>query len=166
MIQIGYIVPDIYAGIDNFARELNLGGWVVAENLAFTELSYRGQPSKARASAAMAYSGEMMYEVIQQHDEEPSAFTEVIQSRGYGFHHVAIAVSSLDVAIADYRRRGYDLVTTMAVVGGRGAYMDSRRTLASMLELLEIGEVITHMFKTAHDFARNLGPDGPLVKRL
>jgi len=166
LVQVAYIVENLEDSVQNFARELNLGGWVIVENLNFSELTYRGQPVKFKTSAALAYSGEMMYELIQQHDDTPSAFTEVINSTGYGFHHLAMAVTSLDESIRKYEARGYEMITMMATGGGRGAYIDTRRTLPGFLELLEISDMINGLFGLAYERACDLPFAGPTIHRL
>jgi hypothetical protein len=166
VVQVAYIVRDLEESIGNFARELNLGGWLMIENLSLTELVYRGKPGKLNVSLALAYSGEMLVELIQQHDDAPSVYTEVINTTGYGFHHLAMAVPSLDNSIREYEGKGYELAMKLSNGVSRGAYMDTRRTLPGMLELIEVSEAMRDLFGMAYRLKQDLAPNGPSIQRM
>ena len=53
----------------------------------------------------MGYAGHMCIELIQPLDDHPSVYSEIAQSRGFGFHHVGISVPDVDAAMADYLAR-------------------------------------------------------------
>jgi hypothetical protein len=136
------------------------------ENMQFSEIPYRGTPASLKISAALAYSGETMVELIQQHDRAPSVFTEVIDSAGYGFHHLAMTVASLDESIDGYKRRGYDVAMNVGVGSKRAVYIDTRKNLPGMVELFECGDDIRNFFAVAYDRAQELGPGGPSIHRM
>ena len=69
---------------------------------------YRGVTTKMQVSLALAYTGELMIELIQQHDQEPSVFQETLKARGaHGFHHWAVGARDFEKSAAHYRSRGY-----------------------------------------------------------
>ena len=166
IVQVAYIVRDLKESIGTFARELNLGGWLMIESLSFTELLYRKRPGTLNISLALAYSGETLIELIQQHDDAPSVYTEVINATGYGFHHLALAVPSLDDSIREYEAKGYEVALKLSNGISRGAYMDTRRTLTGMLELIEVCDAMCDLFSTAYALKQDLAPSGPLIQRI
>ena len=57
---------------------------------------YRGEPCEVTLSLALANSGEMQIELIQQHDDTPSIYTEFLSSNGPGYHQLAYWTEDFD----------------------------------------------------------------------
>ena len=166
LMQVAYVVQDIEKSVQGFARDFNIGGWVLSEHLEFKQLIYRGEPSSPDLSVAFAYSGEMMFELIQQHDKVPSVFTEVIDTRGYGFHHLAMAVDSLDEAICDENTKGYQVAMDVTVAAGRAAYIDAGASQPGFLELMELSKPLLELLSFVYDMRQDVSKGGPAVYRL
>jgi len=80
-----------------------------------------------------------MIELIQQHDEQPSVYREIIDRQGYGFHHWGIASDRFDDDVSSYVERGFELVfTDETPVSTRVAYLDPKRGWPGFIELIEI----------------------------
>jgi len=142
IIQIAYSVADIEEGMRHYGELLHIGPWFLIGPFAPPKGMYRGAPTKMQVSLALAYAGELMIELIQQHDKEPSVFQETLKARGaHGFHHWAIGSRDFEKAAADYRSRGYEEAfsdTAPAPLGCRVIYFDTGRDLPGMLEVIEI----------------------------
>src|SRR5580704_11223494 len=87
IIQCAYVVADIEASIRDFTRRLRVGPWFVSEPFRPPEGLHRGEPTLFRITLAIALAGHLLIELIQQHDEFPSVYREMMLTRGYGFHH-------------------------------------------------------------------------------
>jgi hypothetical protein len=125
IIQMAYVVEDIHAAIDWWARDAKTGPWFLLDSFLGPDQTYRGAPSQADVSIAMAFAGHMQIELIQPKDGHPSVYRETINKRGYGFHHVGIACTDVDAEIAMYESRGYTLAFRAAVpTGGAVAYLE------------------------------------------
>jgi hypothetical protein len=139
IIQIAYTVPDIEKAVRSYAQDLKLGPWFLRGPLQARKPVYRGNPQKLELSIAIAYSGHVMIELIQQHDEQPSVYREVIDKQGYGFHHWGIASDRFDNDLSSYVERGFELVfTDETPVSTRVAYLDPKRGWPGFIELIEI----------------------------
>ena len=159
LIQTAYVVRDIEASMAEFTRRLGIGPWFVTGPFVPAEGVYRGSPTKMRLTLAVGFHGSMSFELIEQHDDLPSVYQEVIKSRGYGFHHWGVAVPDLEGAIADYRARGYEVAfADRAPRGYRVAYMDTSRDLPGMIELLELTPALAARYNDIH--AASVGWDG------
>jgi hypothetical protein len=113
----------------------------------------------ASVSLAMSFAGHMMVELIQEHAPVPSVYREVIDKRGYGFHHWGIATKDFDRSVAEYQASGYDLAFLARVpTGGRVGYMDTTRDLPGMVELIELGEAFDPVF--SRFYRESIGWDG------
>lgn len=137
IIQMAYVVEDIQAAIDWWIADARTGPWFLLDHFWAEDQTYRGAPSRADVAIAMGFAGSMCIELIQPLDDHPSVYKEVIDLRGYGFHHIGIAVPDVDAAIPDYLARGYATAFRANVpTGGAVAYMDDGRNVPGFVELI------------------------------
>ena len=147
VIQMAYVVADLDAAIREWITKLRVGPWFVLEHFTGVDPVYRGQPSRADVRLAMSFAGHMNMELIQPNNDAPSVYREVIERRGYGFHHWGVATWSFDAAVAQYERGGYPLAFRAAVPsGGRVGYMDTTGVLPGFTELIELGGDFEQVF--------------------
>ncbi|HXS28423.1 MAG TPA: VOC family protein [Steroidobacteraceae bacterium] len=139
IFQIAYVVDDIRAAIHEHARRLHIGPWQLLEHFTPQWQKYRGKPTELDASIAISFSGSMMFELIQQHNDVPSVFRDVVNRRGYGLHHLAVSTRDFEGDCARYRGMGYEPIFEAAAEGGlRVAYFDTLATLPAMLEIMDM----------------------------
>lgn len=84
--QVAYMVPDLSAAIDWWTEIMGVGPFFVFPAFDMVRGDYRGQPHKADFGAAIAYSGEIMVELIEPRG--PSIFQEFLADRRKGVHHL------------------------------------------------------------------------------
>jgi Glyoxalase/Bleomycin resistance protein/Dioxygenase superfamily len=137
IVQMAYVVEDIRASIDWWIEDAGTGPWFLLDHFLGHGQVYRGAPAKADVAIAMAFAGHMNIELIQPLDNHPSVYREIIDRRGYGFHHIGISVADVEVEIPAYVSRGYELAFSAPVpTGGSVAYMDDGRNDPGFLELI------------------------------
>ena len=152
IMQQAFIVPDIKAGIDHFTKHLKIGPFFVVEHFPLTNYQYRGRPGNLDVTIALAFSGDMCFELIQQNDGNRSVYTETYEKRGWGFHHWAVATDQFDDDVKFYQDQGAPLALYgVAAVGARAAYMDTTATLPGMVELIEITPQTEQFFATIRE---------------
>jgi hypothetical protein len=138
VIQIAFVVENLEDAMGGFGERLGAGPWTVFRDFAGDNPRYHGEPTDARAHIALGFAGRMQYELIQPADDLPSVHRDVIQERGYGFHHFGYAAPDFDASVARMRATGYEPVFEAEVDGGdRVAYFDTRDVLPGMLEFIE-----------------------------
>src|SRR4051812_37979869 len=87
--QVGYVVRDIEQSMQQWVR-LGVGPWFYKEDVVSTEYRYYGQPSALpKLSIALANSGELQIELIQQRDDVPTLYRDTLQRNGEVAQHVA-----------------------------------------------------------------------------
>lgn len=139
LCQIAYVVEDIHAAIREQAARWRIGPWLLLEHFVPIWQKYRGRPTELDASLAISFSGSMMIELIQQHNDVPSVFRDVVDRRGYGLHHLAVSTRDFEADCAKYRSMGHEPVFEAAGEGGlRVAYFDLLETLSAILEVIDI----------------------------
>jgi hypothetical protein len=159
VVQMAYVVEDIQRAMKQWAEQLKVGPWFLLEHFTGVDPAYRGRPSEADVAIAMGFAGHMMIELIQPNNDAPSVYREVIDQRGYGFHHWGIASKDFDRDVTGYKQRGAELAFFARVPsGGRIAYMDTTAQLPGMVELIELGADFEPMFTGF--YRASLGWDG------
>jgi hypothetical protein len=90
--QVGYVVRDIDAAIEQWIA-LGVGPWFYREQSPMTRFSYYGKVLPAdgmpHLSIALANSGDVQIELIQQRNDAPSLYKDMLDAGAEGVQHVA-----------------------------------------------------------------------------
>ena len=154
IVQMAFVVEDMDAAISWWVRDCRVGPWFLLESFTGPGQRYRGQPATADIKLAMSFAGHMNIELIQPKDNHPSVYKDVVDRRGYGFHHVGIAVSDVDAEQAVYEGRGYTTVFEAPVPsGGSVIYLEGPDANPGLIELIPatpgMDEMFTRFWRTA-----------------
>jgi hypothetical protein len=159
IIQVAYVVEHLERAMNEFIARLGAGPWFVWGPFTPPEGRYRGAPTDISLSLAVGFAGHLTIELIEQHDRKPSVYREVIERRGHGFHHWAVASESFDATVASHLQRGGELAFSDRTPRGyRVAYIDMGPAMPGMLEIIER----TPAFDERYDaiYRASLGWDG------
>ncbi|MBX7434990.1 VOC family protein [Mycobacterium sp. Y57] len=155
--QVGYVVTDLDASLAGWVG-LGVGPWYVIRALP-QRVTYRGRPCELTISIALANSGDLQLELIQQLDDTPSIFTEFLDSGGQGFHQLAYWTADFDASMAKVQTAGWPVVWSGgADVGTRFAYVEPPGSPAAVIEIMELTEATEGMAIFLRDAAE--GWDG------
>lgn len=99
--QNGYVVRDIGAALRHWTGVLGVGPFFYIESIKCDWFHYHGAPSPIEMSLALANSGDLQIELIQQHNDAPSMYHDFLQAGREGLHHVAYWTKNYR---ADYER--------------------------------------------------------------
>jgi hypothetical protein len=169
IIQIAYTVADIEQAMRHYSEILYIGPWFLIGPFVPPKGRYRGATTKMHVSLALAYTGQLMVELIQQHDEEPSVFQEALEARGgHGFHHWAIGTRDFEKTAEHYRSRGYQEAftdTAPAPLDCRVIYFDATADLPGMLEVIEINAATEELYRQMYQAAQEWNGKDHIVHR-
>jgi len=88
--QVGFVVRDIEKAMAHWSRTLGVGPWLYKEEVGTTEFRYFGRPSALpQLSIALANSGDLQLELIQQRNDAPSLYLDSLERSGECAQHVA-----------------------------------------------------------------------------
>ncbi|GAB3577286.1 VOC family protein [Amycolatopsis endophytica] len=160
--QNGYVVRDVRKAMEHWIEVMGVGPFFFVERLPVQRLRYRDEPSSAAISVALAQSGGVQIELIQQLDDEPSAFRDFRADHGEGLHHVAFWTTDFDTDLTRAERGGLTVVQSgRSGKGGpdeRFVYFDTTGHSGTMIELSEISGDKGRVFGKVADAA--VGWDG------
>ena len=140
IMQIGFVVRDLDATIQQYVDEYGIGPWERHDELTpdnARDLRVYGQPVPLwRVAAASARVGQVMWDLIAPLDDE-SIFARFLAENGGGVQHIAVATPNFDQAVAAQAQRGHDLVLSGTFSGIRVAYLPADRDLGVILEIFD-----------------------------
>lgn len=166
IVQNGYVVRDLERSMDHWTRTVGVGPFFVLEHIEFGDVLFRGKPMKIDLSVGVAYWGDVQVELIYQHDDSPSIYTEFAAAKGEGLQHVGVMTDSVDEHLTELAKHGVKPVQWGATATGiRFAYVDTDQHPGGMIELIERGRAIETFFGMAREAARHWDGRDP-VRRL
>jgi hypothetical protein len=135
ILQYAWVVPDLEAAIHHWHATLGIGPFLVNRNLRIEDSLYRGVARDVSYSTAIAQSRDVQIELVEQHDDGPSAFRDLVPAGETRLHHIAIIAEDFDAELARYAR--FKVATQGRFRDIRFVYLDTSATLGAMLEILE-----------------------------
>lgn len=141
--QIGYVVADLDAAMADWLK-IGVGPWFVMRGLP-QRVTYRGEPCAVTLALALANSGDLQIELIQQADDTPSIFTEFLAA-GPGFHQLAYWTDDFDATMASIAAAGWPVVWSGGEgTGVRFAYVEPGGSPAAIIEIMELTDASAGM---------------------
>ena len=148
IVQMAWVVTNLDIAIERWRKAMGLGPFFVGRHLKWTDPIYRGEPSLADYSIAIAQAGSVQVELIEQHDDSPSVYRELVPAGGVGFHHVAILATDYAVEIANYEARGHQQVFYGRYGPIQVSFIDTVSAMGCMLEVIEETPYGQRIFET------------------
>lgn len=143
IMQIGHVVKDIKKAMDVLYHDFGIGPFDV---FTFTKENHknpttRGKPNDHTFICACAWSGEVQYELMQPLTGQ-SVYTEFLESRGEGLHHLKLYYKDVEKAVEDYKAKGYSVIQSGGIGEDLYYYLDTEKKCAGLvIELGNAGKV-------------------------
>jgi catechol 2,3-dioxygenase-like lactoylglutathione lyase family enzyme len=135
LFQQAYFVADLDKAVRAWADALGAGPFYMVRHHETEEFSYRGTSVEADVSYAFGYLGDLMIQLIQQHDDKPSIYRDMFATGEEGFHHIAYLVSDFTAERQRWLDMGYELATELFADGVNAAYFDTRALNGGFTEI-------------------------------
>jgi 4-hydroxyphenylpyruvate dioxygenase-like putative hemolysin len=153
--QNGYIVDDVEKAMDHWATKLGVGPFFYMRGMTFQSYAYKGRKSAPVISVAMANSGDLQIELIQQLNDAPSSYKEFLKESGPGLQHVAVWRPDYDAAAKQFQATGLEVLQEgSAGEGRRFAYYDTRLHSGCIMEVFELAPATKEFFDVIRDAAK------------
>jgi hypothetical protein len=153
VIQNAFIVNDLETAMHRWHAMFGTGPFLVNDHIPLEDVVYRGAEVELDISVALAQSGDIQIELIQQHSDGPSCYRDQFAPGEEGFHHVAILCEDHEAAYRQYVDAGMVSATEFGSGEQKIAYMDARAAIGAMIELYPDIDGIRMLF----DMVRNIG---------
>jgi len=138
--QNGYVVRDVRAAMDHWGNVMGVGPWFYFEHVKVDYFRHRGAPSDVDMSIALANSGDLQIELIQQRNDAPSMYQEFLDSGREGLQHVAYWTKDYQALYDRALSLGYTVGHEGQIGGaqGRFAYFDTQSHPGTVIELSDV----------------------------
>ena len=156
--QNGYVVRDIQAALAHWTEVLGVGPFWLFDEAPVEEFRYRGEPSDLVASIALAQSGPLQIELIQQRNDAPSMYRDFLAAGHEGLQHIAYWTEDFDRDLGRILGLGHEVGQAGQVGGpeGRFVYLATEAHPGTVVELSEIsgpkGAFFRHIAEAARDW--------------
>ncbi|WP_292000105.1 VOC family protein [Caldivirga sp.] len=137
VVQVAMVVPDIETAVKAWAKILGVDAPQVVETEDWekTGMRFRGTPSRGRAKLAFFKLSNITIELIQPVGG-PSTWSEFLEKHGPGIHHIAFNVDNIDDAVKELLSIGGSVEQDGKFKGGGYVYVDAKKSLGAIVELL------------------------------
>lgn len=165
--QNGYVVRDIEAAMKHWTEVLGVGPFFYLEKAPIENFRYYGEPSEMLASIALANSGPLQIELIQQRNGAPSMYRDFLEAGHEGLQHVAYWTKDFDRDFDRAMELGYTVGQSGEVGGpeGRMVYFATEAHPGTVVELSEISGPKGRTFEMIAKKARAWDGSDP-IRRL
>ena len=128
--QVGVVVRDIEAAMQHWIDVCGVGPWFYAEQLPVTMFSYRGERhDDIHISVALANSGDVQIELIQQRCDTPSMYRDFLAAGHEGMQHWSSWPVDYDAKLEHALANGYTVGQQGDSARGRFVYLRSSSDL-------------------------------------
>lgn len=158
IMQIAFVPHDFEAALDFWTKTMGVGPFYMLDHIPLVGVRYRGVPTDIDQSVALGYWGDMQIELIVQHNDAPSTYSEWLLAGREGVHHVGVAVPDMASAQALLESNGGTVVHEAELPGGAQASYIEMPGPAPIVELIHLDPKFDKLF----DFIKSaaIGWDG------
>lgn len=137
--QIGIVVRDIDAAMRHWIDVCGVGPWFYADRLALTEFSYRDRRhDDIHVSIALANSGDVQLELIQQRCDTPSMYRDFLAAGNEGMQHWSSWPKDYDALLQDALATGYTVGQQGNSARGRFVYLWNEGHPGTVIEIADM----------------------------
>jgi hypothetical protein len=163
--QNGYVVRDIRAAMSHWTEQLGVGPFFYVKVAPIESFHYMGKPSGCQCAIALANSGDLQIELIEQLNDEPSMYRDFLAAGREGLQHVAYWTEKMDDDLARIAALGYPIGQSGTVgENGRFVYYTTEAHPGTVVELSEISGRKGQLFRAIRDAAASWDGTNPIIE--
>jgi len=161
--QIGYVVPDVRASMEHWIAS-GVGPWFYVEDVKTDYFRYRGVDSPVELSIAVANSGDVQLELIEQRNDAPSMYRDFLAAGHLGAQHVAYWTNDFQNLYDRALALGYTIGQEGSIGGplGRFAYLDRQDVPGTVIEISDVSGPKGELFAFVRQAARGWDGTNPI----
>ncbi len=136
VLQVCVVVKDIQKAMESYWNTFGIGPWHIymAQPPTLADTTFRGEPEPFTAKLAVAQIGSVQWELIEPL-EGRSTYKELLEQKGEGLHHIAVATDDFDKTISSLAQQGIGVLMSGTIWGTPFAYMDTEKAVGAIFEI-------------------------------
>lgn len=134
--QVGHVVADVLTAAAEWSKTFGIGPFHVLP-VVEQRADYGGETRVVSIQVAVAQAGPVQIELIQQHCDTPSIFSEWSRGGTSAFHQIATVTADYDGKVEHFRSLGYTVAAQSLGGGFRIAYIDTVAAFGFYTEVVD-----------------------------
>jgi hypothetical protein len=162
--QNGYVVRDIESAMSHWIEVLGVGPFFYMPHIPCTTFEYRGVAGSPDVSIAIANSGDLQIELIQQHDDTPTLYKDFLDAGHEGLQHVSAWDADIDAAIERLTHAGHRIAQQGSMQDGliKFVYFDTELHPGTVFEISNMAGELAYIPETVAEAARTWDGSDPI----
>lgn len=164
--QNGYVVHDIEAAMQYWTETLGVGPFFYFEKAPVHDFRYGDEASDIDVSIALANSGDLQIELIQQRNKAPSMYLDFLDLGYEGLQHIAYWSENYDHDLISCLEHGFKVGQSgwSGAPDGRFVYFQSQGHGGTVVELSEVSGAKGHTFAKIKQAALKWDGHKPIIR--
>jgi catechol 2,3-dioxygenase-like lactoylglutathione lyase family enzyme len=136
VMQLAFVPDDFDATLKHWTEVMGVGPFFLIENIQLGDMKYRGTPTEAVFTLALAYWGDMQIELIRPENDAASIYSGEYAATE-GTHHVCILVDDIGKARETCAENGAEVVLEGKFGASEVIYVDPGKGTGHLIEILQ-----------------------------
>lgn len=164
--QNGYVVRDIESALVHWTEVLGIGPFFYIERVPMDRFQFDGIDSPLEVSIALANSGPLQIELIQQRNDAPSMYRDFLAAGHEGLQHVAFWTSEMDRDLERAAKAGFEIAQSGEIgENGRFVYFKQEAHPGTVVELSEVSGAKGRFFEHIRAAAASWDGSEAIIRR-
>ncbi len=161
--QNGYVVRDIDAALKHWTEVLGVGPFFYIDCVPVENFRYKGEPSDVELSIALANTGDLQIELIQQRNDAPSMYRDFLEAGNEGLQHMSYWTETYQEDLDRLTAMGY-VAGQEGEIGERGrfVYFETETHPGTIIEISDVSGPKGRFFKHIRDLAATWDGTDPI----
>ena len=151
--QMGYVVRDIEDAMHHWIEVCGVGPWFYIDKLPMFDFHYRGQAGDPHLSIALANSGDVQVELIQQKDDTPTMYQDFLGRGLEGLQHWSSWPEDYDLLYHQALEAGYEVGQEADTPRGRFVYFWNEGHPGTVIEMAHLSSERRRIFDAVREAA-------------
>ena len=165
MMQMAFVVDDFDEPIDFWTKKMNIGPFFKLEHLDVKDVYYMNKPTNLDFSVAIAYTGSMQIELVNQHCDTPSIYNEYVNNEKGSLHHLCTLTNDIENDIRILESQGYiNLQGGKTQDDGKFAYLNTEDKEGPIIEIAQLSEAGLGFFDVMHEASKKWDKKTPVME--
>lgn len=162
--QNGYVVRDIEAAMKHWIEVLGVGPFFYMPHIPCDSFEYRGESCNPDISIAIANSGDLQIELIEQHDDSPTMYKDFLDAGREGLQHVSSWEADIDSLVQRLTAAGHRIAQRGSMQDGviRFVYFDTELHPGTVFEVSNLAGELAYIPEMVAQAAREWDGSNPI----
>ncbi len=162
--QNGYVVRDIEAAMKHWVEVLGVGPWFHMPHIPCDTFEYKGTPCSPDISIALANSGDLQIELIQQHCATQTMYKDFLDAGHEGLQHVSSWDAQIDALVEKLTAKGHKIGQRGTMQEGvvKFVYFETETHPGTVFEVSNMAGDLAYIPQMVSDAARDWDGSEPI----